>query len=128
MCHLPTHELKVKICVGGPSEDAVAEELNDTNGAEIQLYSDGSAIDGKVGAAAVMYRGGQEVNLLRFNLGSVEEHTMFEAEVVGVILSLHLLSHEWDSQSASIKLDNQAALAAILIHKPKPAQTLQLFA
>ena len=124
MCHLPTHEIKAKISAGGLLEDVVAEELGDANSTETQLYSDGSTIDGKVGAAAVMYRGGQEVKSLRLHLGSVDEHTMFKAEAVGVILSLHLLSYEWDSRNASIKLDNQAVLAAILIHKPKPAQTL----
>ena len=66
--HPPTHELKVNISADGPSDDAMAEDSNDTNCAEIQLYLDGSAIDSKVGAAAVMYRGGQEVKSLRFNL------------------------------------------------------------
>ena len=42
--HLLTHKLKAKISVGGPSEDAVAEELNNTNSAEIQLYLDGSVM------------------------------------------------------------------------------------
>ena len=67
----------------------MVEELHDTNSTEIQLHSDGSTIDSKVGAAAVMYRGGQEIKSLRFHLGSVDEHTMFEVKVVGVILSLH---------------------------------------
>ena len=78
--HPPTHKLKANISAGGPSDDVVAEDLNDTNCTEIQLYSDGSTIEGKVGAAAVMYRGGQEVKSLRFHLGSVDEHTVFEPE------------------------------------------------
>ena len=102
VCHPPTHELKANISADGPSDDAMAEDLNGTNCTEIQLYSDGSTIDGKVGAAAVMYREGQEVKSLRFHLGSADEHTVFEAEAVGVILSLHLLSYERDSRNASI--------------------------
>ncbi|KAE9407131.1 hypothetical protein BT96DRAFT_750408, partial [Gymnopus androsaceus JB14] len=51
---------------------------------------DGSGYKGGVGAAAVLYRDGEEIETVRFRLGSDDDHEVFEAEIVGLILSLHL--------------------------------------
>ena len=58
---------------------------------DITLFTGGSRIDG-VGASAVMYRNGQERQTLHKHLRKEEEHTVFEAEVVGAILGIHLVS------------------------------------
>ena len=52
------------------------------------------------------------------------QHPIFEAEAVGVLLSLHMLSFEQNTRKAIIWLDNQAVLGALGIHKPKPAQSI----
>src|SRR6266481_8557687 len=91
---------------------------------EVQLFSDGSGQEGKVGAAAVMCKWGQRDKILRYSLGTLTEHTVFEAEAVGVLMALHLLRSEWGIRRATIHLDNQAVLGALSIRKPKPAQTI----
>ena len=79
----------------------------------IKVYSDGSALDGQVGAAAVLIRPGKETWTLRYHLGSVEHHTVFEAKLVGLILGLHLIRTEPASRtSIALGTDNQAALTA----------------
>ena len=51
-----------------------------------------SGHDGKIGAAAVMMTDGMEIQTLRYHLGSETEHTVYEAEVIAVILALHMLT------------------------------------
>jgi len=48
----------------------------------IRVYSDGSGIEGMIGAAAVLYRGGRMKRVLRYQLGTDEEHTVYEGEGV----------------------------------------------
>ena len=45
---------------------------------------DGSCIDGKVGAAAMMFRQGEESHVLRKYIGDECHHTVYEAEVIGL--------------------------------------------
>ena len=80
---------------------------------EIQVYSDGSAIDGKVGAAAVLLRAGRTTRTLHFHLGAEDKHTVHEAEMVGILLGLQLISTERKGGTTfALGVDNQAAIKA----------------
>ena len=68
------------------------------------------------------YKVGSEPKILKFHLGPLDAHTTFEAEAVGLLLDLHLLSLERDACSATIMLDNQAVIQMLEHCKPKPAQ------
>jgi ribonuclease HI len=95
------------------TSDKEASIKADADGKEkIKVYSDGSAQEGKVGAAAILIRPGKETRKLHFHLGSTDRHTVFEAELVGLILGLHLIKTEKTRTSYAIGADNQAALAA----------------
>ena len=48
----------------------------------------------------------------------------FEVEAVGALLALHLLKLEGHASGATIRMDNQAVIVALEIHKPKPAQSI----
>ena len=52
------------------------------------------------------------------------EHTIFEVEAIELLLVLYMLRSEQDARRVTIKLDNQAVLAALSICKPKPTQYL----
>lgn len=54
-------------------------------------YTDGSGMDGKIGAAAVLTLNGTELSSLRYHLGSETDYTVYEAEAIAVILALHIL-------------------------------------
>jgi len=69
----------------------------------IQVFLDGSGIDGQVGAAVVLYSQGQDMRVLRYHLGALLKHMVFEAEAVGVLLALHLLELE-DPMSGEVIL------------------------
>ena len=99
--------------MAGPLEDG-----------EVWIFSNGSGLDGRVGATVVMYRSSQEPKVLHYNMGLLTEHTIFEPEAVGVILALHMLKTEWHVRKVSIWLDNQAVLGALAEHKPKLAQSI----
>ena len=122
---LPAYEMKVKIQQVGVEEDI--SEANKDEEEEVNVYSDGSGLEGQVRAAAVLCKQGQGDKKLRYRLGPLTEHTVFEAEAVGVLLALHMLRHEREVKKATIWLDNQAVMAlmgALTIHKPKPAQNI----
>ena len=81
-------------------------------------------MDGRAGATAILYHCGHEVKLLRYQLGSLECHTTYEAEIIGVILALHLIREDGEAEMASIKLDNQAVIQALTGCRASPAQAL----
>ncbi len=95
-----------------PNKAASIEEAMSPN-ESVKVYSDGSAVNGKVGAAAVLIRPGKPHRLLHFQLGPDNEYTVHEAELVGILLAMQLIKTERESQTAFILgVDNQAALAA----------------
>ena len=51
------------------------------------MYSDGLAVDGGVGGAAVLMRGDVVVGEKKFHLGSDKDHMVYEGELVGMIFS-----------------------------------------
>ena len=81
--------------------------------AKIRIYSDGSGQDGQIGAAAVLMRDSRPPRTLFYHLGPDLEHTVYDAEVLGSLLALHLICSECNSNvHISINLNNQAALQA----------------
>lgn len=100
-----------------------ASVLEDRNASEmIKIYTDGSAHDGKVGAAAVLTRSNQQLRTLHYHLGPETKHTVHEAELIGNILALHLISTEKSRRvHIAVGTDNQAALEAYDSDLRKPA-------
>ena len=94
------------------SKEEAEREIRDvTRG--IEIYTDGSAQDGGVGAAAVMLRGHREPWVARKYLGKTTEHTVFEAECVGILMALGKARKELEKRKAQvvhIMVDNQAAI------------------
>ena len=89
-----------------------AQEEDEQDRAEIQIYTDGSGLGGKIGASAVLYRGGQEKGQLRYCLGSARKHTVFEGECTGLVLGMELLRLERGVREVSLCVDSQAAILA----------------
>ena len=91
----------------------------------IQVFADGSAMEGKVGAAATLIRAGKAPRLLHYDLGPAEEHTVHEAELVGIVLVSHLISTDQKGcTSTAIDVDNQAVLKAFQSGLRHPGQHL----
>ena len=79
-----------KVFIPSSKEDSKTEDVQAPE--HIKIYSDGSAQDGKVGAAAIMIKDGRTIDKLHYHLGKVEEHTVFKAELVSILL-LHSTQH-----------------------------------
>ena len=91
-----------------------------------KVYCDRSVFKGGIGAAAVLYKGREPVKLLLYHLGPANEHTVYEAELTGMLLTfylLHLLICCLTS-TVIIGLDNQAAIFSLNNQKLKPAHYL----
>jgi ribonuclease HI len=88
---------------------------------DIQIYTDGSGYKGNIGAAAIIPETGAA---LRCKLGKETKHTVFEGELVGILLALTLLEKNPLASTALITLDNQAAIQALQNDHAQPAQYL----
>jgi len=107
-----------------PSKEASLEEAR-AAGDEIKVFSDGSSREGKVGAAAILIREGQPHRTLRLHLGPDSEHTVHEAELVGILLVIQLIRTERHvGTSSAIGGDNQAALEAFNSDLKSPAHNI----
>jgi len=116
-------ELPFHISIPANKEASAREAENATE--EIQVFTDGSAQDGKVGAAAILIRKNRPNRTLHFHLGSEAEHTVHKAKLVGLLLAMHLIGTERKgATSCSIAVDNQAALRAFNSELRKPGHHL----
>jgi ribonuclease HI len=100
---------------------ALAEQQSGEDRADIRVYSDGSGIGGKIGAAAVLYRGGVLKSRRRLRLGSEKRHTVYEGEGIGMILGLELIREERGVGAVTMGVDNQAAITATGLRRPAPS-------
>ena len=58
---------------------------------KIQVFTDGSIIKGKVGAAAILMQPRQDYRILHYCLESAKEQTIYDAKLIGLSLGLHLI-------------------------------------
>ena len=95
-------------------------------GRSYRVYTDGSDVDGGVGAAAILYPPGSSTpKTLQLHLGPSSRHTVYEAQIVATVLGLELLRTELGCRAdASIALDNMAAIQASTLRTAGPGRYL----
>jgi ribonuclease HI len=83
--------------------------------APVRVYSDGSGFEGGIGASALLYINEHLVKTLRAYLGTALEHTVYEAEGVGLVMGLHLLKglSRQLTQPTVLGTDSQAVIQAL---------------
>jgi ribonuclease HI len=92
-------------------EDAVVVDNLYAATDDVVIYSDGSAHDGHVGAAAHRVRRDGTTRELKPYLGRDMHYTVHAAEGVGIILAAHLIRTEPNApRRVSIGVDNQAVI------------------
>ena len=108
-----------------PSDKETSKRLEANANETIRVFTDGSMHNDKVGAAAVLYRNGRPTRTLRLHMGPASQHTVYEAEMVGLLLGIHLIKTEPRSRTSCILgADNQAAIQALRSELNKPGQHL----
>lgn len=112
----------VNIVIPDTKEDSIRTEAQSKE--SVRVYTDGSSHSGVVGASAVLCRPGKPDRTLRAHLGKDEHHTVYEAELVGILLGLHLIKTESKCRKVKcvIGADNQAAVQALHTELTNPGQ------
>jgi hypothetical protein len=90
-----------------------AKELALAETSRVQLFSDGSLIDGKVGAAAVLMVDRVVKREKGLRLGSERRYGVYEAEGIGEVLMIECLMEECEEDIRGIMplgIDNTSAL------------------
>jgi ribonuclease HI len=81
---------------------------------EVQVFTDGSIIEDQVGAAAILTRPGKSHRTLHYHLGKLNEYTIYDAELAGLSLGMHLIKTENAARCRTmLGADNQAAINAV---------------
>ena len=122
---LDANNIPLRTSIAGSKENS---KIEDSNASEsIKVYSDGSENNGKVGAAAVILKPGQQPRILHYHLGSDTEHTVQEAELVGLLLGIHLIKTEKKGRTSfALGTDNQAAIKTLTTNLVTPSQQIVL--
>ena len=81
----------------------------------VRIYSDSSGFEGGIRASALLYINDKLMGSLRCYLGTPTEHTVHEAEGVGLLMGLHLLKGLSRQLTLPTILgsDSQAAIRAL---------------
>ena len=83
-------KIPLKVSIAENREDSIKETENATE--TVQNFSDGSALEGKVGALVVLFNKGEHTQTLHYHLGPDSQHMIHKAKMVGLLLGLHLLT------------------------------------
>ena len=70
-------------------EEAIAFDKKESSKGAM-IYTDGSGYKGQIGALAIVFTNGKKTSALRYRLGPIREYTVFEGELVAIILGFHL--------------------------------------
>jgi len=119
----PLQKLDTKILIADMVNDTIHDAQHDN--ADIKVYTNGSGMEGKIEAVAVLYWGGRKKVSIWYKLGPQNHHHMvYEGEGVGLILAIKLMTKEWVIQLATFCIDNQANIRATQLMEPHPGHYL----
>lgn len=92
----------------------------------ISVFCDGSGFEGGISASAVLYVDGVEASNWKYHLGSGAEHTVYEGEIIGLSLGLHMLQNLTRQLRGKVVFgsDSQATLRALKNQRSHPAHHL----
>ena len=102
-------------------------DIENTYSDHVIIYSDGSGFEGNVGSAAVTHDDTGRLTR-RLHLGKLAHHTVYESEVVGIMLAADIIREIRLTKNVAILLDNQAAIRSLDKRKSHSGQHLVLAA
>jgi ribonuclease HI len=97
-------------------ETAIQEANNTTE--HVQIFTDGSHIEGKVGAAADLWIGNFKATQAQKHLGEDQNYTIFEAELIGIAMAVGIIWDRSYDEPVMIGTDSQAAIKALQHRRP----------
>lgn len=90
----------------------------------VMIYTDGSGYKDNCAGSAVVFVNGVETASLKYRLGPLTEHIVYEGELVGLILGLHLAKEFVGKPRINFSVDNQAAIQGLPNNRSQPAHYL----
>ena len=84
-----SHKRPFTVSVSRSKDTSIEEDMRVSE--TVQVYMDGLIQDGKVGAVALLIRQGEPNCMLHYHLRPSSKHMVHEAELVGILLGLHLI-------------------------------------
>ena len=87
---------------------------------DLKIFTDGSGINDKIGASAVLYQNNRKKATLRYVLGLTNHHTVYKGESCGTLLATKLIMNKTNVDSVIIYTDNRATIIASTLTKPSP--------
>ena len=122
----PTYRPSMETHIEENKDKALITANTNHNSIKYKVYCDGSGLEGGTGAAAILYKDNRIAKKLKFHTGPATKHTVYETEIIGILLALHLLTSLSCNllNTSLIGLDNQASIKATNDQKKKPAQYL----
>lgn len=108
--------------VAASREDAIAALPQYSN--SLCIFTDGSGYEGGIGASAVATDSKGQDHVQKRYLGSALHHTVFEGEVVGLLLTLGIIWAVPRTNTVTILADNQAAITAPKNPRRQPGRYL----
>ncbi|KAG9219550.1 hypothetical protein CCMSSC00406_0008243 [Pleurotus cornucopiae] len=117
-----TWRSRLNTVIAGSRIEAVRAESSDRT--RIKVYMDGSGYKGQVGAAAVMTKNGATTGVLKMRLGTEKDCTVYNGECAALVLGMELIRRQTGIESASIYVDNQAAIIGMGSRKANPGSYL----
>jgi len=122
---LDANKILLQISIANSKDESVIKATNAQEA--IKVYSDGSENKGKVGMATILMKQGQQPHILHYHLGNDMEHTIQEAELMGILLRLHLIKTEKRGKTSfALGTDNQAAIKTLNTNLVQPGQHIAL--
>ena len=123
---LPRPPNKFTTNISSSREESITNEKDDK--ADFKVFSDGSGLDGGIGAAAIIYSNERNtpISHLKKYMGPKEKHNTYEAEIVGAILATWIIRNcpSTVAKTVSLYIDNQAVIHTIDNPKAKSGQYL----
>lgn len=123
----PGWESPMSSRIAESKEVAISDLVNKYND-DFIIYTDGSGYEGGTGGAAVAWDSEGTKYTRRLYLGPLTEHTVYEGEVVGVILATDIIKEAMPRGRVTILLDNQPAIRSSAKKKHHSGQHLVLAA
>lgn len=103
-------------------EEAIRDEKEGE--AEIRVYTDGSGIDGGIGAAVYWSRGMRKSGRARLFIGKSQAHEVYEGECYALEMGMNVIAKEQAAGTVTFAVDNQATIKALDDPKPGPGRHL----
>ncbi|KNZ79934.1 hypothetical protein J132_08592, partial [Termitomyces sp. J132] len=124
--HCPSYLPSFTKHIAQSNDLALASAEDTLSNTKAVVYCDGSGYKNNIGVAAILYVNRKELKALKLYIGPKTQHIVYEAEIISILLGLHLFTDLAYRLPAKVILDSnsQATIKALFNQCPYPAHYL----